>query len=292
MVALCIAFYTLVERKFLAYFQLRVGPNKVGLIGIPQPFADAIKLFRKEIVTPRLVNILPFFFAPAFSLRTALVLWHLYPHEFSRAHFVFGIVFFIIVSSIGVYTVLGAGWASNSKYCLLGALRGVAQTVSYEVRMVLVLLSPLIFMIRMNMNEIVYYNRVPIIFLLPLRGLVWFVTALAETNRTPFDFAEGESELVSGFNTEYSGVLFAFLFIAEYINILFIRIVITLVFFTRREVYLFAIFVVFFSFVFVWVRGTLPRMRYDQLIRLAWERFLPYSLAILMYVVVFIRLFV
>ena len=287
--ALGIAFYTLVERKFLGYFQLRKGPNKVRLIGLPQPFADAIKLFCKEVSIPRLRNIFPFFLAPVLRLRRAFILWHLFPHEFSRVHFTFGILFFFIISGIGVYIILGAGWASNSKYSLLGALRGMAQSISYEVRMILILISPLIFVIGFNLLSFLDLDCIPFILLVPLRGLVWFVTALAETNRTPFDFAEGESELVSGFNTEYSGGKFAFLFIAEYLNILFIRLVIVVIFIPVASLGAVIFLVVFFSFRFIWVRGRFPRMRYDQLIKLTWQGFLPFSLIVLIYAIVFLR---
>ena len=290
--ALGMAFYTLVERKFLGYFQLRKGPNKVRLIGLPQPFADAIKLFCKEVSVPRLANVFPFFLAPILRLRRALILWHLFPHEYSGIHFTFGILFFFIVSGIGVYVILGAGWASNSKYALLGALRGIAQSISYEVSMILILISPLILIIRLNIVSFVSIDAVPFIFLVPLRGLIWFVTALAETNRTPFDFAEGESELVSGFNTEYRGGKFAFLFIAEYINILFIRLMIVVIFLSVRNLVFFIFLVVFFSFSFIWIRGTFPRMRYDQLIGLTWQGFLPFSLVVLICVIVFIAIVV
>ena len=292
MLALGMAFYTLVERKFLGYFQLRKGPNKVRLIGLPQPFADAIKLFCKEVSVPRLANVFPFFLAPILSLRSALILWHLFPHEYSGIHFTFGMLFFFIISGMGVYVILGAGWASNSKYALLGALRGMAQSISYEVRIVLILISPLIIMIRLNIVSFVTDNIIPFIVLVPLSGLIWFVTALAETNRTPFDFAEGESELVSGFNTEYSGGKFAFLFMAEYINILFISLIIVVVFFSVRSLVFFIFLVVFFRFRFIWVRGTFPRMRYDQLMGLTWQGFLPFSLAVLICVIVFIGILV
>ena len=288
MLALGMAFYTLVERKFLGYFQLRKGPNKVGLIGMPQPFADAIKLFCKEMVVPKLVNIIPFMLAPAFALTIALVLWHLFPHGFCRVYVSFGFIAFIIVSSLNVYVVLVAGWASNSKYSLLGAIRGIAQTISYEVRIVLLLISPLILGGRMNIVYYVSFCHVPLFFLLPIRGVIWFISALAETNRSPFDFAEGESELVSGFNTEYRGAIFAFLFMAEYINILFIRLIIVLVFFSVEVVRVFVLFIIFFAFSFIWVRGTLPRIRYDQLMGLTWKRFLPYSLGVIMCVLVLI----
>jgi len=156
-----------------------------------------------------------------------------------------------MVSGIGVYVILGAGWASNSKYALLGALRGIAQSISYEVSIILILISPLMIIIRLNLVFFVTADVIPFIFLMPLRGLIWFITALAETNRTPFDFAEGESELVSGFNTEYRGGKFAFLFMAEYMNILFIRLMMVVIFFSINHLVVFIFFVVFFRFSFI-----------------------------------------
>ena len=277
-IALAIAFYTLVERKLLGYFQLRKGPNKVSLIGLPQPFADALKLFTKEITTPTLANISPFLIAPVFSLTLALSLWHLYPHFGPTFFFSFGVLFFLIISRITVYPTLSAGWSSNSKYALLGAIRGIAQTISYEVRIVLILLSPILLIATLNLTSITQKNDLPLFALLFPSLIIWFITTLAETNRAPFDFAEGESELVSGFNTEYRSGTFALIFIAEYINILFIRMLTRVIFFPIKEPYILCALSLFFAYAFVWVRRTLPRIRYDQLISLTWKSFLPYSL--------------
>lgn len=281
-IALAIAFYTLVERKLLGYFQLRKGPNKVSLTGLPQPFADALKLFTKELTIPSFANITPFLVAPVLSLTLALTLWHLYPHFGATFFFSFGFLFFLIISSITVYTTLAAGWASNSKYALLGAIRGIAQTISYEVSIILILLRPVILISSLNLIKINNTSITPLFILLFPRIVIWFITALAETNRAPFDFAEGESELVSGFNTEYSRGTFALIFIAEYINILFMRLITSIIFFPTASPIFLALFTLVFSYTFVWVRGTLPRIRYDQLMTLTWKRFLPFSLAILL----------
>jgi len=275
-----IAFYTLMERKFLGYFQLRKGPNKVILIGLPQPFADAIKLFTKEQANPTPANISPYIFAPILGLILALLLWILFPHSNPSAFIIYGILYFLCVSSINVYTTFIAGWCSNSKYALLGALRGIAQTISYEVSIALIVLSVLILQKTIDLNIIKCITWI-ILLILPL-FIIWFITNLAETNRTPFDFAEGESELVSGFNVEYRAGLFALIFIAEYINILFIRLLSATLFigsFTLFTDLQLIIKTIILATLFVWIRATLPRIRYDNLIYLTWKRFLPFRLA-------------
>jgi len=277
---LAIAFYTLIERKFLGYFQLRKGPNKVILMGLPQPFADAIKLFTKEQTNPTPANLSPYIFAPILGLILALILWTLFPHSRPSAFFIYGILFFLCVSRINVYTTFIAGWCSNSKYALLGALRGVAQTISYEVSISLILLSVLILHKSIDINIIKPLTWISLL-IIPL-AMMWFTTNLAETNRTPFDFAEGESELVSGFNVEYSAGIFALIFIAEYANILFIRLLTATL--LSGEIPIFQdiqliIKTMALATLFVWVRATLPRIRYDNLIYLTWKRFLPLSLA-------------
>lgn len=278
-----IAFYTLIERKFLGYFHLRKGPNKVGLIGLPQPFADAIKLFVKEQAKPTPSNQMPFLFAPTIGLILALIMWVIYPHSHQSFFLQFRILYFLCVSRINVYTTFLAGWRSNSKYALLGALRGVAQTISYEVSISLIMLRALIMLITIDFTKIYTLSWIAAIFI-PL-AVVWFITNLAETNRTPFDFAEGESELVSGFNVEYRSGLFALIFIAEYANILIIRLFTRLIFFSTllpivRDILL-VTETVALATLFVWVRATYPRIRYDHLINLTWKRFLPLSLALL-----------
>lgn len=277
---IAIAFYTLIERKFLGYFQLRKGPNKVTLIGLPQPFADAIKLFTKEQINPTPANITPYMFAPTLGLILALILWILFPHSNPSIFITYGILYFLCVSRINVYTTFIAGWCSNSKYALLGALRGVAQTISYEVSIALIILSTLILHKSIDLNTIKHITWF-ILIIAPL-FIIWFITNLAETNRTPFDFAEGESELVSGFNVEYSAGIFALIFIAEYINILFMSLLTIILF--SGSITIFSdiqliIKTIFIATLFVWIRATLPRIRYDNLIYLTWKRFLPFRLA-------------
>nr|YP_010502221.1 NADH dehydrogenase subunit 1 [Leocrates chinensis]UXC96466.1 NADH dehydrogenase subunit 1 [Leocrates chinensis] len=287
MILLAMAFFTLLERKGLGYFQIRKGPNKVGIAGLPQPLADALKLFTKEVSMPTLSNTVPFIMAPSAGLFLALILWILYPHAYPLFFMAFGTMFFLCVSSINVYTTLGAGWSSNSKYSLLGALRGIAQTISYEVSMTLILLSALIALSSLNFNDMFNSQLTPISLLcLPLL-FTWFTTTLAETNRTPFDFAEGESELVSGFNTEYSSGLFALIFMAEYMNIIMMSLLTALFFFSFPVSPIVSPLMMSgattaLAFTFIWVRASYPRMRYDRLMQLTWKGFLPFSLGLLM----------
>nr|YP_009185904.1 NADH dehydrogenase subunit 1 [Olophrum piceum]ALO70795.1 NADH deshydrogenase subunit 1 [Olophrum piceum] len=275
-----VAFLTLLERKVLGYIQIRKGPNKVGFMGIPQPFSDAIKLFSKESVYPLMSNFNSYYFSPIFNLFLSLLLWMCMPMLSVLFNFNLGLLFFLCCSSLSVYTVMVAGWSSNSNYALLGGLRSVAQTISYEVSLALILLSFLFLTLSLNMMDFMKYQYyLWLIFLtLPL-CMVWFVSSLAETNRTPFDFAEGESELVSGFNVEYSSGGFALIFLAEYSSILFMS-MLCCVLFLGGDFYswLFFIKIGFMSFLWIWVRGTLPRFRYDKLMYLAWKSFLPLSL--------------
>lgn len=290
LILLSIAFFTLLERKVLGYIQIRKGPNKVGVMGLPQPFADALKLFIKEHAHPRMANYIPFYFAPIFSLILALILWSLYPTSFSSVTLVFSVLLFLCISSLNVYATLSAGWFSNSKYSLIGSLRRIAQTISYEVSISLILLCVLLRQACFDLVRFLY-RRVSwaAIILIPF-FFFWFITILAETNRTPFDLAEGESELVSGFNTEYRSGPFALIFMAEYTSILAISIISVSVFRSSAGVYFGDLFtsvkIVFFGFLFIWIRGTLPRMRYDRLISLTWKVFLPFVLAGLIWICV------
>nr|YP_009487614.1 NADH dehydrogenase subunit 1 [Anopheles oswaldoi]AWB99043.1 NADH dehydrogenase subunit 1 [Anopheles evansae]AWB99069.1 NADH dehydrogenase subunit 1 [Anopheles galvaoi]AWB99277.1 NADH dehydrogenase subunit 1 [Anopheles aff. konderi C PGF-2018]AWB98198.1 NADH dehydrogenase subunit 1 [Anopheles oswaldoi]AWB98484.1 NADH dehydrogenase subunit 1 [Anopheles oswaldoi] len=284
-----VAFLTLLERKVLGYIQIRKGPNKVGFNGLLQPFSDAVKLFTKEQTYPLVSNYISYYFSPVFSLFLSLLIWMCIPYLIKLYSFNLGVLFFLCCTSLGVYTVMIAGWSSNSNYALLGGLRAVAQTISYEVSLALILLS-FIFLIG-NYNFMNFYNYQSyiwfIFFCFPL-GLVWLASCLAETNRTPFDFAEGESELVSGFNVEYSSGGFALIFLAEYSSILFMSMLFVVIF-LGGDIYslLFFFKLTFISFIFIWVRGTLPRFRYDKLMYLAWKSFLPLSLNYLFFFVGF-----
>nr|QTT60879.1 NADH dehydrogenase subunit 1 [Potthastia sp. XL1561] len=279
-----VAFLTLLERKVLGYVQIRKGPNKVGFLGIFQPFSDAIKLFTKEQTYPLTSNYLVYYFSPIFSLFLSLLIWLCVPYLVKLYSFNLGVLFFLCCTSMGVYTVMIAGWSSNSNYALLGGLRAVAQTISYEVSLALILLSMIFLIGNYNfLNFYIFQNYLWFCFLCFPLMIVWFASSLAETNRTPFDFAEGESELVSGFNVEYSSGGFALIFLAEYASILFMSMLFVVVF-LGSDIYSFFFFLklALVSFMFIWVRGTLPRFRYDKLMFLAWKSFLPFSLNYLM----------
>nr|AML26585.1 NADH dehydrogenase subunit 1 [Staphylinidae sp. BMNH 1274708] len=285
MVLVGVAFLTLLERKVLGYIQIRKGPNKVGLLGIIQPFSDAIKLFSKENIYPLMSNINLYYFSPILNLFLALVLWLCMPFFTILINYNLSILFFLCCSSLSVYTIMIAGWSSNSNYSLLGSLRSVAQTISYEVSLFLILMSYLFLILTM---KIIDFYKIQLYFWLVFFTLplvyMWVISSLAETNRTPFDFAEGESELVSGFNIEYSGGGFALIFLAEYASILFMSMLCVMLF-MGGNIWSFMFFMklVFMSFFWLWVRGTLPRYRYDKLMYLAWKSFLPISLSLCMF---------
>nr|QZK21596.1 NADH dehydrogenase subunit 1 [Amitermes sp. ANIC 0778] len=280
-----VAFLTLLERSVLGYVHIRKGPNSVGFIGILQPFSDAIKLFTSEQYFPLVSNYLIYYFSPIFGFFLSLLIWLLIPYLSGFISFELGLLFFLACTSLGVYTVMIAGWSSNSGYSLLGGLRALAQTISYEVSLAFILLS---FVVLICSYNLVYFYSYQVylwlIFIsLPL-SFVWFISCLAETNRTPFDFAEGESELVSGFNVEYGAGGFALIFLAEYASILFMSLLFCIIF-LGSDLYSFFFYVklTFISFLFIWVRGTLPRFRYDKLMYLAWSSFLPLSLNYLLF---------
>nr|YP_010890639.1 NADH dehydrogenase subunit 1 [Hypoderma bovis]ADM47628.1 NADH dehydrogenase subunit 1 [Hypoderma sinense]WJK71620.1 NADH dehydrogenase subunit 1 [Hypoderma bovis] len=286
-VLISVAFLTLLERKVLGYIQIRKGPNKVGIVGVLQPFCDAIKLFTKEQTYPLLSNYISYYFCPIISFFLALLVWMCMPFYVKLFSFNLGLLFFMCCISLGVYSVMIAGWSSNSNYALLGGLRAVAQTISYEVSLALVLMSFMFLIGGFNMLMFSKYQLfIWFIFIMFPLSLVWFSISLAETNRTPFDFAEGESELVSGFNVEYSSGGFALIFMAEYASILFMSMLFCVMFLGGDLFSFFFYFkLTFISFLFIWVRGTLPRFRYDKLMYLAWKSFLPLSLNFLFFII-------
>nr|QIE12546.1 NADH dehydrogenase subunit 1 [Adhemarius sexoculata] len=280
-----VAFLVLLERKVLGYIQIRKGPNKVSYMGFLQPFSDAVKLFTKEITYPNFSNYYCYYFSPVISFILSLLIWVLIPYYFNMVSFNLGILFFLCCTSLGVYTVMIAGWSSNSNYALLGGLRAVAQTISYEVSMALILMSSIVMIMDFNLMMFYYYQKFiwMLFFMIPL-CLSWISSMLAETNRTPFDFAEGESELVSGFNIEYSSGGFALIFLAEYSSILFMSLLFVVIYMGGYDLtFIFYLKLMLISFLFIWVRGTLPRYRYDKLMYLAWKSYLPVSLNFLLF---------
>nr|YP_010490382.1 NADH dehydrogenase subunit 1 [Leucolepas longa]UWM12868.1 NADH dehydrogenase subunit 1 [Leucolepas longa] len=278
-VLISVAFVTLLERKVLGYIQIRKGPSKVGLFGILQPFSDAIKLFTKEQTWSFVSNFFLYFFSPVFMFFMALFLWVLMPYSVGFFDFELGFFFFLCIISLGVYPMMIAGWSSNSKYALLGSLRAVAQTISYEVSLALVLLSLMIFLGDYSLYVFIeFQTSFYLIFFFYMLSLIWIVSCLAEMNRTPFDFAEGESELVSGFNVEYSGGGFALLFLGEYSMIILMSSITVILFFGGDLSFVFFLKVCSLVFLVLWLRGTFPRYRYDKLMNLAWKSILPFTL--------------
>nr|AKU36730.1 NADH dehydrogenase subunit 1 [Sillago sihama] len=291
-VLLAVAFLTLLERKVLGYMQLRKGPNVVGPYGLLQPIADGVKLFIKEPIRPSASSPVLFLAAPMLALTLALTLWAPMPLPHPVVDLNLGILFILALSSLAVYSILGSGWASNSKYALIGALRAVAQTISYEVSLGLILLNVIIFTGGFSLQTFNVAQEA-VWLVLPAWPLaaMWYISTLAETNRAPFDLTEGESELVSGFNVEYAGGPFALFFLAEYANILLMNTLSAVLFLGALHVPAFPELTslnlmtkaAFLSVVFLWVRASYPRFRYDQLMHLIWKSFLPLTLALVIW---------
>nr|WNH23717.1 NADH dehydrogenase subunit 1 [Sebastapistes fowleri] len=291
-VLLAVAFLTLLERKVLGYMQLRKGPNIVGPYGLLQPIADGVKLFIKEPIRPSTSSPLLFLFAPMLALTLALTLWAPIPMPYPVLDLNLSILFILALSSLAVYSILASGWASNSKYALIGALRAIAQTISYEVSLGLILLSAIIFTGGFALQT--FSNAQEAMWLIvpawPLAGM-WYVSTLAETNRAPFDLTEGESELVSGFNVEYAGGPFALFFLAEYANILMMNTLSAILFVGALHIPTIPTLTsinlltkaALLSVMFLWVRASYPRFRYDQLMHLIWKNFLPITLALVIW---------
>lgn len=294
---LAVAYLTYAERKVIGYMQVRIGPNRVGFKGLLQPIADGLKLLTKEIVVPTRANKFLFIIAPMLVLAPALAAWAVIPFDekLILSNLDAGLLYILAMTSVGVYGVIIAGWASNSKYAFLGALRSAAQIVSYEIAMGFALVGVLMCAGSLNLNKIVleqaggfwHWYWLP---LLPL-FVVYFISAVAETNRAPFDVAEGESEIVAGFHVEYSGMAFAVFFLAEYANMILVSALAAIMFLGGWQPLLdiapftwipgfiwFVLKTFFFLFCFLWFRATFPRYRYDQIMRLGWKVFIPITI--------------
>lgn len=291
---LTVAYLTYAERKIIGAMQLRIGPNMVGPFGLLQPFADAIKLLHKETIIPIAANKILFIAAPLLTFCFSLASWAVIPLDdgLVMADINVGILYILGVSSLSVYGIILAGWASNSKYAFLGALRSAAQMISYEVSIGMIIITVLINVGSLNLSDIVRAQS-NLWFIIPLMPIwvIFFISSLAETNRTPFDLPEAEAELVAGYHVEYSSFTFALFFLGEYANMILLSALNVILFFGGwlppfNTPFLqiipgyiwFAIKIAFFLFLFIWVRASLPRYRYDQLMRLGWKIFLPISL--------------
>ncbi|NCF63000.1 MAG: NADH-quinone oxidoreductase subunit NuoH [Gammaproteobacteria bacterium] len=300
---LAVAYYTFFERKVIGYMQIRRGPNRIGPLGLAQPFADVFKLLLKEIILPENANKFLFLLAPVLALAPAFAAWAVIPFDDWAviADINAGLLYLLAMSSLGVYGLIIAGWASNSKYAFLGALRSTAQMVSYEIAMGFALVGVLIMAGTLNLSEIVLAQQGGVFdwYWLPLLPLfvIYIISGLAETNRAPFDVAEGESEIVAGFHVEYAGSGFAVFFLAEYANMILISALTALLFtggwlspfegvpvigdtlLGQGSIFWFLGKTVFFMFLFLWFRATFPRYRYDQIMRLGWKVFVPITIA-------------
>lgn len=298
-VILAVAYLTYAERKIIGYIQVRIGPNRVGPLGLLQPFADVFKMLFKEIILPAQSNRFLFVIAPLLSIGPAFIAWTVIPFDegWVFANINAGLLFLLAMTSVGVYGVIIAGWASNSKYAFLGALRSAAQVVSYEIAMAFTLVGVLMASGSMNLTDIVKAQSGGIFhwFWIPLFPLwvIYWISAVAETNRAPFDVAEGESEIVAGFHVEYAGIAFGIFFLAEYTNMILLSTLSALMFlggwlspfeglpFIQHYldwipgIFWLGIKVSFFLFLYLWFRATFPRYRYDQIMRLGWKIFIP-----------------
>nr|YP_009442196.1 NADH dehydrogenase subunit 1 [Calophya californica]ATN42472.1 NADH dehydrogenase subunit 1 [Calophya californica] len=280
-----VAFLVLMERKMLGYLQFRKGPNKVGVWGVFQPFSDAVKLYTKEFFFPCKSNFFIYWFSPFLSMFISLIIWFMFPYTLIVVSWKFSILFMFMVMSFSVYGVMLSGWSSNSSYSLLGCMRVLAQSISYEVSFFILILSTIFFTKSLSIYSFCKFQNLNYFFFLMIPLFIMIFTSfLAELNRTPFDFSEGESELVSGFNVEYGGAGFAFIFLAEYLSIIFSSSILCWCFLGSLTMnFIFFFKVSFLTLIIILIRGVLPRYRYDKLMNLCWKIYLCSSLFLLLF---------
>uniref|UniRef100_A0AAU7N2S6 NADH-ubiquinone oxidoreductase chain 1 n=1 Tax=Petalocephala arcuata TaxID=3078504 RepID=A0AAU7N2S6_9HEMI len=280
MILVSVGFFTLMERKVLSYMQKRKGPNKVGMSGMLQPFGDGMKLFIKEYMMPLNSNFLIFYMSPMFGITQSLMAWMLFPYFINYTEFNLGFMFFLIILSMSIYVMIISGWSSNSYYSMIGAIRSISQAISYEVAISLIVMMFFLLMESYSFNELFLIQKTQwlVTFMLPM-SMMWISCCLAENNRSPFDFSEGESELVSGFNVEYGGTGFALLFISEYSSIIFMAMMSSIIL-LGGTYFKFSFFMKMSTmcFIFIWIRSSIPRYRYDMLMYMAWKCYLPVTL--------------
>nr|WID87901.1 NADH dehydrogenase subunit 1 [Physella acuta]WID87914.1 NADH dehydrogenase subunit 1 [Physella acuta]WJL98006.1 NADH dehydrogenase subunit 1 [Physella acuta]WJL98019.1 NADH dehydrogenase subunit 1 [Physella acuta]WJL98032.1 NADH dehydrogenase subunit 1 [Physella acuta] len=280
-ILLGVAFYTLLERKVLSYIQIRKGPKMIGVMGLLQPISDAVKLFTKEMLLPYKSNYVMYWVSPMVAFSLAMMFWIMYPMTSGTSTLNLSLIVFLVLSSLNVFGIMMSGWASNSKYAFLGAMRAMAQTISYEVSFVFIVLF--VAFLSSSLSIEVMNSGFGYLFLFFPLLMIFMSSIMAETNRAPFDFAEGESELVSGFNIEYGGGGFVLLFLAEYSNMLFMTVMlVSLSTFSCKSTLVLCLLYTFISMSFLFSRGAYPRLRYDLLMMLCWKCYLPVSMCIIL----------
>uniref|UniRef100_A0AAU6PC00 NADH-ubiquinone oxidoreductase chain 1 n=1 Tax=Dusuna sp. TaxID=3133678 RepID=A0AAU6PC00_9HEMI len=280
MILVSVGFFTLMERKLLGYCQSRKGPTKVGFLGILQPFSDGMKLILKEYILPLNSNFIIFYMSPMLGIIQSLMSWMLFPYLINCTEFNLGFLFLLVMLSMSVYVMIISGWSSNSYYSTIGAMRSVSQAISYEVTLSMIIMLYFILLESYSFNELFFIQKSiwMTLYLFPV-SMIWISCCLAENNRSPYDFSEGESELVSGFNVEYSSLGFVMLFISEYSSIIFMSLISCMLLMGGNFFkFNFFIKVTLMCFLFIWVRSSLPRYRYDMLMYIAWKCYLPVTL--------------
>nr|YP_010277797.1 NADH dehydrogenase subunit 1 [Chelonus formosanus]UHY94338.1 NADH dehydrogenase subunit 1 [Chelonus formosanus] len=283
MIMLSVAFFTLFERKIMGHFHNRKAPNKMFLLGISQPINDAMKLFSKELFFNNKMYKLLYFFSPLLMMNLSFLIWIFYPFFFNLMNNNINLMLLISLISLGIYGLIISGWSSNSSYAMIGAIRSIAQSISYEITFSLTLLLFMMMLNSLNLMKLTIFNKNVFFILMnfPLLMLI-SISVIAEVNRTPFDLSEGESELVSGFNIEYSSMNFIFIFLSEYSKLMFMMMLLTMLFFNSKFTFIIILISIMLMFMITWIRMTFPRLRYDKLMNLCWMYMLPINLMIYM----------